>query len=140
MSLLRTFRSTNIPFQTVNRGKNEYKHGHEQFEQISNYLRENNLSAEEAADGFRIMSLIKKHPPEAIKALAPYLKELALATGQTLPDDIREKVDDGFLDEETGRELAQVGAEKAKAAAADERTVSCPKGSGCRCEPVKCSR
>ena len=91
--------------------RNEYKHGHEQYSQISGFLRENNLSAEEAATGFQIMSLIKNDPPEAIKALAPYLQELALATGQTLPDDIREKVDDGFLDEDSGRELAQARAE-----------------------------
>lgn len=111
-------------FKKLIEERNEYKHGHEQYSQISGYLRENNLSAEEAATGFQIMSLIKNDPPEAIKALAPYLKELALATGQTLPDDIREKVDDGFLDEDSGRELAQARAEAQRQQQMNEQLVA----------------
>lgn len=111
-------------FKQLIEERNEYKHGHQQFEQISNYLRENSLSAEEAADGFRIMALMKSKPEEAVIALQPYLQQLALATGQTLPDDIRAKVDDGYMDEETGRELAQVRAEKARQEAINDRLMS----------------
>ena len=111
-------------FKQLIEERNEYKYGHQQFEQISNYLRENSLSAEEAADGFRIMALMKSKPEEAVIALQPYLQQLALATGQTLPDDIRSKVDDGYMDEETGRELAQVRAEKARQEAINDRLVS----------------
>lgn len=98
-------------FKKLIEERNEYKYGHEQYEQISGYLKENELSAQEAADGFRIMALMKHDPSAAVEALQPYLEELALATGQTLPDDIRSKVDDGFLDEDSGRELAQARAE-----------------------------
>lgn len=98
-------------FKKLIEERNEYKHGHEQYEQISGFLKENELSAQEAADGFRIMALMKHDPSAAVEALQPYLTELALATGQTLPDDIRSKVDDGFLDEDSGRELAQARAE-----------------------------
>ena len=67
---------------------------------------------------------MKSKPEEAVIALQPYLQQLALATGQTLPDDIRSKVDDGYMDEETGRELAQVRAEKARQEAINDRLMS----------------
>ena len=48
---------------------------------------------------------------DAIKALEPYMSSLKEATGQTLSEEIREKVDQGYMDEDVGKELSMARAE-----------------------------
>ena len=98
-------------FQEVIAEKNEFKEGAEQFTKITNYLRENNINAEEASTGLQIMALMKNDPARALEALTPFVNTLRQMTGYVLPDDIRTKVDDGYMDEDTGRELSRARAE-----------------------------
>ena len=98
-------------FKEVIEQRNQYRESAEQYEKITGFLAENQLSADEAAQGFQIMALMKNDPEAALQALTPYLQNLQLATGQTLPDDIRSRVDDGYLDEDAAREMARVRAE-----------------------------
>jgi|13_taG_2_1085334.scaffolds.fasta_scaffold06908_2 hypothetical protein len=93
-------------FKEVINQRNEYKKSADEYDKITGFLSANDLSAEEAAQGFQIMALMKNDPKGALDALYPYVKNLSLATGQTLPDDIRNKVDDGYLDEDAARELS----------------------------------
>tara|TARA_B100000963_G_scaffold360543_1_gene391808 strand:+ start:286 stop:1290 length:1005 start_codon:yes stop_codon:yes gene_type:complete len=83
----------------------------DEYKKITSYLEANNLTADEAAQGFQIMAMMKSSPTEAIKALTPYMNSLQEATGQTLSDDIREKVDQGYMDEDIGKELSMARAE-----------------------------
>jgi len=91
--------------------RNELRPKAEQYDQITGYLKTNGLSADEAAKGFEIMALMKNDPAKAVQALQPYLQNLALATGYTLPDDIQQRLDDGYLDESDAREMARLRAE-----------------------------
>lgn len=83
----------------------------DEYKKITSYLEANNLTADEAAQGFQIMAMMKSSPTEAIKALEPYMASLKEATGQTLSDDIRDKVDQGYMDEDIGKELSMARAE-----------------------------
>ena len=104
-------------FQELVKEKNEYKVDAERYQNITSFLDENRVSADEAAAGLQIMALMKKDPVEALNALKPYVETLSQAAGYVLPDDIQNKVNDGYLDEDVGRELAQT-----RAAAQNERT------------------
>ena len=98
-------------FQEVIAEKNEFKHGAEQFNKITDYLSHNNINADEASTGLQIMALMKNDPAKALEALTPFVNTLRELTGEVLPDDIRNKVDDGFMDEDAGRELSRARAE-----------------------------
>ena len=56
------------------------------------------------------MALIRNNPIEAYKVLQGHLQKLAPIVGETLPEDIEKRVDQGSLDVESARELAQTRA------------------------------
>jgi hypothetical protein len=64
------------------------------------------------ADGMRVMALMKHNPTAAYEQLQTYIKKLAPYTGEELHPDIKAKVDDGFVDPETAKELSRLKAEK----------------------------
>lgn len=101
-------------FKEVIDQRNKYREGAEQYEQITGFLAQNNLSAEEAAQGFQIMALMKNDPAAALEALNPFVQQLGVQSGITMPGDIRSKVEDGYLDEDAGRELSRLRAEAAR--------------------------
>jgi hypothetical protein len=101
-------------FKEVIDQRNKYREGAEQYEQITSFLSQNNLSAEEAAQGFQIMAMMKNDPKAALDALSPFIQQLGMQAGVTMPDDIQSKVNDGYLDEEAGRELSRLRAEAAR--------------------------
>lgn len=109
--------ATDVPFNKHPRfrkliaERNELRPKAEQYDQITGYLKTNGLTADEAAKGFEIMALMKNDPAAAVQALQPYLQNLSLATGHTLPDDIQQRLDDGYLDEDDAREMARLRAE-----------------------------
>jgi len=91
--------------------RNTYRTDAEQYGKIQSFLSENSVSANEAAQGLQIMALMKQDPKGALEALKPYVEQLSQATGMILPEDIQTRVDDGYLDEDAGRELSQTRAE-----------------------------
>ena len=110
-------------FQKVISQKNEYKEGHRQYQNITSYLASNNINAEEASQGLQIMAMMKNDPHKALEALSPYVETLRKLTGETMPDDIRERVDDGYMDEDAGRELARTRADAERLRQTNERVA-----------------
>jgi len=88
----------------------QFREDSEQYQKIVDFIGSNNLSADDAAEGFRIMSLIKNNPGEAHEILQGHLNSVNELTGRKLPDDIQGKLDDGFLDEDAAKELSQARA------------------------------
>lgn len=84
----------------------------EQYDKITTFMSSNGLSPEEMAEGIGIMALMKNNPAEAYKALRKHAETLAVYAGEALPDDIRAKMDDGFIDADTAKELARLKAER----------------------------
>lgn len=79
----------------------------EQFDRILGFVEQAGLSIDEVNTGFEIMRLIKHEPGKALAALLPYVQSLQRLTGDLLPDDLREQVEMGRIDETVARELAQ---------------------------------
>jgi len=107
--------------QEKNRLKAEsglYREDADQYRKITDFITTNRLSAEEAAEGFRVMSLMKNDPTRAYEALQGHLESLAKTTGVELSEELQSKVDDGLLDEDAAQELS-----KARAELAQERTL-----------------
>jgi len=88
----------------------QFRKDSEQYQKIVDYIGKNNLSANDAAEGFRIMSLIRNNPSEAHEILQSHLNNVSELTGKKLPDDIQGKLDDGYLDEDAAKELSQARA------------------------------
>lgn len=101
-------------FKKVLEERNAYKENAAKFDVMQNYLTDNNLSGDEAAKGLEIMALMKSNPMAALTALKPYVANLSEAAGVILPQDIQNRVNDGYLDEDAGRELAATRAEAAR--------------------------
>ena len=97
--------------------KNELKRLSEQYQgdsvqygKIADFIAENNLTAEDAAEGFRLMAQLRNDPEEAYNLLQGHLNTVSELTGRTLPEDIQGKLDDGYLDEAAAKELSQARA------------------------------
>lgn len=120
---------SNLPFHKHPRFKelvqqrNEARESAEKFDVMQNYLADNNLSGEEAAVGLDIMAKMKSDPMAALEALKPYVQQLSQAAGIVMPQDIQTRVDDGYLDENAGRELAIARAEAARQKQHNEQMV-----------------
>jgi len=84
----------------------------EQYDKITTFMTNNGLTPAEMAEGMGIMALMKNDPIEAYKLLKEHASKLAKFSGDELPEDIRAKVDDGFIDNESAKELARYKAQQ----------------------------
>jgi len=91
--------------------KNRYRTDAEQFDRIKDFMSSNNLSSEDTVEGFRVMALMKNNPQEAYRALYEKMGALGEASGFKIPKDIKQKVDEGYLDEASAQELSRTRAE-----------------------------
>jgi hypothetical protein len=86
----------------------------EQYAKITDFIEKNNLTAKDSVEGFKIMAAIRNNPDLAYKMLGHHIKNVIKVTGRSLPEDIQNKVDDGFLDEDAAKELSQTRAKLAR--------------------------
>ena len=63
-------------FKEVIDQRNSFRDRAEQYDKITDFLDTNNLSAEEAAQGFQIMAMMKSDPKAALDALNPFVQQL----------------------------------------------------------------
>lgn len=87
--------------------RDEFRQKAEEVDQIHAFMQSQNLTPEEVAEGYQIMAAIKNDPAAAYERLQQVFKQVSLASGKALPDDLQQKVDDGLVDEDTAYELAQ---------------------------------
>lgn len=87
---------------------------------LSRYLAESGVSPEEFVQLQDAGALIKRDPMAARKILADKLAEIDRAIGLTLPDDLQQEVESGYISEDRARELSQARARAARA----EETVA----------------
>lgn len=82
-----------------------------EFDKVVDFMETNQLTPEEMAEGIRIMALMKQDPVAAVSALKPHMESLGKYTGEVLPEDIQQKLTEGYVDEETATELAKARAQ-----------------------------
>lgn len=95
----------------------------EQFRKITTFMSSNGLSTEEVAEGFQIMALMKTNPAEAHKRISEYKSRLDALVGETLPEDISRKVDEGYIDPDSAKQLAAYKAREQLAEARQAEAV-----------------
>ncbi len=95
----------------------------EQAERINGFVQNSGLDWDEVNSGFELMRLMKTNPIEAREKLAPIWDALNKVCGVELPPELQQKVDQGYVDEATARELAQSQAQARLAQNANQRTA-----------------
>jgi len=85
---------------------------------IETFLDESGLEREEAADGLRLMALVKTDPVKAWSELRPWVEGVIRAAGEVLPDDIKAMVDQGQMTHDAAIMLSR---ERARSNSADAR-------------------
>ena len=113
---------SDVPFhkhprwQEMKAERDSFKQDAEQYRSITDFMQQTNLSGQEVAEGFEIMALLKSGDPANLSKARDWfdvrLKVLNETLGHNLPDDLREKVESGMIDEEMAKDYAK---ERAKA-------------------------
>jgi hypothetical protein len=92
----------------------------DQYQKIVTYMETFDLTPDDVATAYDITAKLKHNPQLAYQALKPIWDELCMRVGETLPDDLAQRVKQGFLDDASARELARQRA--ATTTAANEAT------------------
>jgi hypothetical protein len=83
-----------------------------EYRKITTFMSSNGLTNEDVVEGFQIMALMKTNPVEAHKKISEYKARLDAFVGETLPEDVKRKLEDGYIDDASAKELAALKAEK----------------------------
>lgn len=105
-------------FQRLVRERNQYKESAQQYEQVQNFLAENGITAEEAADQLTLLAKMKTDPHGAWTEMKPMVQKLLIEAGEALPQDLREQVQAKRLSPEQALEISRL---RAKDAARDRQ-------------------
>ena len=84
----------------------------EQYGKITTFMKNNGLTPQEMAEGMTVMALMKTNPAAAYQQLQGYVQNLARFTGDVLPPEIKDKLDQGYIDPDSAKRLAQLEAER----------------------------
>ncbi len=85
----------------------------QQYEKLQSFLASNHLDARSAANALRIAALLqganegRVDPAGVIEELMPLVDQLKSLSGDVLPDDVKKRLDEGVIDDDTAKELAQ---------------------------------
>jgi hypothetical protein len=114
-------------FQAVLTELKEAKKHAELSLNIENFLDESGLEREEAADGLRLMALVKTDPVKAWAELRPWVETVIRAAGEVLPDDIKAMVEQGQMTHDAAimlsRQRAQTQSMEARQSFAERRAA-----------------
>lgn len=79
----------------------------QRYRNVETFITEQGLSGDEAAELLQIGGLIKTNPVEAWKRVLPTIQQLAIAAGEVLPDDLRQRVQNGEVSREVAMDLSR---------------------------------
>jgi hypothetical protein len=108
-------------FQQLLRKTKEFEADATAHRNVTQYLAENGLSAQEAAQGIELMALAKAEPKRALEILRPLVQGLLVQTGEILPPDLQAKVAAGALTRDIAIEMSKLRAEQQFANSRAER-------------------
>lgn len=94
-------------FQQVLREKKAAQADATQYQQVQKFMDTNGISADEAAEGFIIMGLMKTNPAAAWDRMKPTVQALLIAAGEVLPEDLKTRVQKGELTQDAAFEVSR---------------------------------
>lgn len=77
------------------------------YRQFTNFLETNGLDQDDANNLFRIGALMKNDPFAALEAITPFYHQLLETTGQILPPDLLQQVQQGYLTKAHALEISR---------------------------------
>lgn len=80
------------------------------YRNVETFLQNNALSADEAANALVIAGLSKTNPAEAWRQVQPWVKQLLVAAGEILPDDLAQRVSRNELAQDAAVEMSRLRA------------------------------
>lgn len=123
---------SDVPFQKHPRfrelvaQRNHFREGAQQFDQVQTYLRENGVTAEEAAEFITLRAAMKRDPAAAWEQMKPIVHQLLTDAGILLPADLAQRVQAGNLTNEAATEISRERAQRMALSRATEqqKTIS----------------
>lgn len=97
-------------FQQLLRKTKTFEVDATRYRNVQNFMDQNGLAAEEAADLLIIGGLMKTNPVEAWRRMKPAIQRLLVAAGEVLPDDLRQRVQAGNLTQDGALEVSRARA------------------------------
>lgn len=98
-------------FEALLKERNVGMQAQSELQQLNDVLHQNHISGEEMGDMMRALAQYKAGDFDGFMQLMnPYIQHSSHATGQALPQDIQERLDDGYIDEAAAKELSQARA------------------------------
>jgi hypothetical protein len=94
-------------FQKLLQERNDFKKDADSYRNVQTFMDNNGISAEEAAEGFVIMGMMKTDPAAAWERLKPYVQSLLTASGEVLPDDLANRVQMGEMTRDAAFEVSR---------------------------------
>lgn len=101
-----------------------------EFQKVDSFLRSNNLSPQQAAEALQMAALVqgaregRVDANTALQAVSRIQQGLLRMTGHVLPPDLKKKVDDGFLDKTSAREVARARVEADRARSVRQQSTA----------------
>lgn len=86
----------------------------QQIGQLTDHARAAGMDENQMANWYAMPALLANDPQKAYELITEFANELTSRLGHQLPDDLQQKVDDGYMDEESAKELARARADKAE--------------------------
>lgn len=82
----------------------------EQFRTVQDFMEQNGLVAEEAAELLIVGGLMKTNPAEAWRRVKPVIQQLLIAAGEVLPEDLQGRVQRGEMSADAALEVSRARA------------------------------
>lgn len=81
-----------------------------EFDKIDTYVRNAGLSPQDVAGTLEIAAMLRSSPANALARLEPIVAQLRATIGETLPAELQQRVDQGYLTEADAKTLAKAQA------------------------------
>lgn len=81
-----------------------------EYDKIDTFVRNAGLSPQDVAGTLEIAAMLRSSPQDALARLLPIVAQLQQVTGETLPADLQQRVDQGYLTEADAKTLAKAQA------------------------------
>lgn len=94
--------------QSIEQERDQYRQGHQQFEAIQGFMKQNSLQTEDVVEALQIAAAFNSDPAKAAELLAPKMQTLQKFNGEILPDDLQQRVETGELSQPDAQEIVRL--------------------------------
>jgi hypothetical protein len=94
-------------FRELLRQRKEFQADAVRYHNVSRFIEDNGLKAEDAAEALTVAALAVRDPKAAWERLRPWVQNLLVAAGEVLPQDLGQRVQNGELSQEAAMELSR---------------------------------